>query len=114
MAHIPAIYLHILHITCDIKKRLTAAASALRLGARGAAPARCSERDKWGQHSWGHCKLSIFITFAAAPLVLTPFVRNQGATPHGAGGGPRGSSELRRLIIMIMMIMIKNVNANKS
>ena len=69
--------------------------------------ARHSERDKWGQHQWGHCKfdvfdgeflgtpvslllssqtcqgapffhnLSKFITFAAAALVLTPFVRNQ-------------------------------------
>ena len=60
-----------------------------------------SERDKWGQHKWGYCKfsclteglfgvlfpkvpgrtfflnLSKFITFAAAPLVLTPFVRSQ-------------------------------------
>ena len=64
-----------------------------------------SERDKWGQHQWGHCKFHVFrqrdflvpplntssqkcqgtpfsnpaqfVTFAAAPLVLTPFVRNQ-------------------------------------
>ena len=66
------------------------------------------ERDKWGQHWWGHCKvqvfrqrdflrapvdlllssqkcqgllfspnLSKFATFAAAPLALTRFVRNQ-------------------------------------
>ena len=66
-----------------------------------------SERGKWGQHSWGHCKCcvvrqrvfwvpicqnlstsvncaylllqsdKIIIAFAAAPLVLTPSVRNR-------------------------------------
>ena len=33
--------------------------------------------------------LSIFITFAATPLVLTPFVRNQGASAAVRGGQPK-------------------------
>ena len=87
---------------------------------------RRSERDKWGQHKWGHCKSHVFrqglfgysrspisvfpkvpgrtffpslsksITFAAAPFVLTPFVRNQsrsgGLAARGLARGPPGDS----------------------
>ena len=90
-----------------------------------------SERDKWGQHLWGHCEFHVFltegpfwvlpsayfylpkcasayffpqsvkfITVAAAPLVLTPFVRDQlrhgqsSRVPSGKTSAAPGSSEL--------------------